>query len=198
MAGMTKEDRAEYESRLAACGYWEALSHTQALAYGLASKREFLARKRKEEALATLSDGERAYALEILADGATLEDAIEAAKEAAKRLEEVEEAEALAAVYGGRAYALESLEQVFEDLVEAAEAAKETETMHPDFDFADWQPETEKAFYTFQWRKEDGGDFYLQSFEAGNLSIALQRWQDFWGLDESTCFLFEVKKGGSR
>ena len=148
MAGMTKEDRAEYESRLAACGYWEALSHTQALAYGLASKREFLARKRKEEALAALSDGERAYALECLADGATLEDAIEAAKEAAKRLEEADKEEA------------------------------------------------KKVFYTFTWCKEEGGDFYEQPFEANSLQRALERWQDFWGLDESTCFLFEVKKGG--
>lgn len=50
MAGMTKEDRAEYETRLAACGYWERLSHENALNYGLTSKRDFLNRKRAEEA----------------------------------------------------------------------------------------------------------------------------------------------------
>ena len=146
MAGMKKVDRAEYEARLAACGYWEALSHTQALAYGLTSKAAFLAHKRQEEALANLSDGERAYALECLADGATLADAVEAAKEAAKRAEDADK-----------------------------EAAK-------------------KVFYTFEWREEDGADFYLQSFEANSLRSALSLWKDFWKLDESTCFVFEVKK----
>ena len=58
-------------------------------------------------------------------------------------------------------------------------------------------PETKakKAFYTFTWRKEEGGDFYEQAFEADCLRRAVERWEDFWGLDESTCFLFEVKKG---
>jgi hypothetical protein len=43
MAGMTKEDRAEYEIRLASLDYWTRLSHEQALAYGITSKRDFLA-----------------------------------------------------------------------------------------------------------------------------------------------------------
>jgi hypothetical protein len=51
MAGMTKEDRAEYESRLASLDYWTRLSHEQALAYGITSKRDFLAFYRaKDEA----------------------------------------------------------------------------------------------------------------------------------------------------
>jgi hypothetical protein len=56
--------------------------------------------------------------------------------------------------------------------------------------------ESEKVFYTFTWRKEEGGDFYEQAFEADCLRRAVERWQDFWGLDESTCFVFEVKKEG--
>jgi hypothetical protein len=56
--------------------------------------------------------------------------------------------------------------------------------------------ESEKAFYTFTWRTEDGGDFYTQPFEANSLQRAVERWEDFWGLDESACFVFEVKKEG--
>lgn len=53
MAGMTKEDRAEYETRLASVGYWRKLSHENALNYGLTSKREFLATERAKEAQST-------------------------------------------------------------------------------------------------------------------------------------------------
>jgi hypothetical protein len=89
MANMKKEDRAEYETRLAACDHWTRLAHTQALALGMDTKSAFLARERAKEetALAALSEGERAYAVECLADGASLEDSILAAKHAAKALE---------------------------------------------------------------------------------------------------------------
>lgn len=92
MAGMNKADRAEFEARKDRLGHYERMALEQCIAYGLESKSAWLAAQREKEAaaLAELNEGERAYAVECLASGATLEDAIEAAKEAAKRLAETD------------------------------------------------------------------------------------------------------------
>jgi hypothetical protein len=46
---MTKADRQEFDQRLAAKGHYERLAVEQCIAYGMLSKKAFLARERAKE-----------------------------------------------------------------------------------------------------------------------------------------------------
>lgn len=47
------------------------------------------------------------------------------------------------------------------------------------------------------WRLENDGDFFEQSFtRKKSASLAIKKWRYVWGLHESDCVIFEVKKEG--
>ena len=55
-----------------------------------------------------------------------------------------------------------------------------------------------KMTFTIIWRLENDGDFFEQSFKRKkSASLAVKMWRDVWGLHESDCVIFEVKKEGN-
>jgi hypothetical protein len=49
--------------------------------------------------------------------------------------------------------------------------------------------------FTIIWRLENEGDYFQQSFTGNkSASIAIKKWRGTWGLHESDCIIFEVKK----
>jgi hypothetical protein len=49
--------------------------------------------------------------------------------------------------------------------------------------------------FTIIWRLEENGDFFEQSIDRKSTAIlAIKKWRSVWGLHESDCVIFEVKK----
>lgn len=49
--------------------------------------------------------------------------------------------------------------------------------------------------FTIIWRLEENGDFFEQSIEHKSTAIlAIKKWRNVWGIHESDCVVFEVKK----
>ena len=52
--------------------------------------------------------------------------------------------------------------------------------------------------FTIIWRLEENGDFFEQSIARKSTAIlAIKKWRNVWGIHESDCVVFEVKKEGS-
>ena len=52
--------------------------------------------------------------------------------------------------------------------------------------------------FTIIWRLQENGDFFEQNFtRKKSASLAVKKWRDVWGLHESDCVVFEVKKAGA-
>jgi len=52
--------------------------------------------------------------------------------------------------------------------------------------------------FTIIWRLEENGDFFEQNFtRKKSASLAVKTWRNVWGLHESDCLVFEVKKAGA-